>query len=467
VGAVYALDVGTSSVRAAVVLPDGTVAASARIERPDGEGAERFDAELLWDTTVAILRELTCTPGVPVGDALAVTAHIGTVFLDARDRVVGEPGGWSDRRGVDDPVWMPSADQLARLGRPVLTGGALPALLAMRAADPAVARGIAHILSPKDLLVLRLTGERVTDLTSAGYTLAFDVRQRSWEEELLGELGVDPTVFPAPSAGDQPVGPLRAEVAAATGLSAGIPVVHGGPDGSIAQYGILGGSWAAIADVAGTTDVLGRRTAVASARFPRAVLNVAPDGRGYVVGGPTGYTGGAAGWWAEKLGFADVADALAADARPPGPSGILVQPALTGSRFPHWDPTARGAIARDAGADPATTMRAVQEGIAFTVRAGLEAMTGADESLPLALAGGSARSARVAQLRADVLGRAVIAVRDPDAGLRGSAMLAGAPIAALVDDADAPRFEPDAGVAAAYDAAYAEWSAWVSSGCPA
>jgi sugar (pentulose or hexulose) kinase len=250
-----------------------------------------------------------------------------------------------------------------------------------------------------------------------------------------------------------------------------LPVVHGGPDGSIALYGILGDADDAIADVAGTTDVLGRRVGASSRRFARAVVNIAPDGRGLLAGGPTGFTGGAAAWWAAKLGFADVASAVAADAGSLGFSGVLVQPALTGSRFPHWDQSARGAIARTGDPDRARVMRGVQEGIAFTIRAALQAMTDSSDErqVVVALAGGSARSPRIVQLRADVTGYSVLAVRDPDAGLRGAATLGFAGLGlprpeALVRDSRATRYDPDPALSAEYDAAFQAWSAWIAAG---
>jgi sugar (pentulose or hexulose) kinase len=109
-------------------------------------------------------------------------------------------------------------------------------------------------------------------------------------------------------------------------------------------------------------------------------------------------------------------------------------------------------------------MLAVLEAVAYSVREGVDALAGGAAGLPIVLAGGTARSDRLAQLRADVLGREVMVCAEPDVSLLGAALLAlvGTGGRALDEQADilrgnVRRFSPDPGRARAYDELYARW----------
>ena len=99
---------------------------------------------------------------------------------------------------------------------------------------------------------------------------------------------------------------------------------------------------------------------------------------------------------------------------------LLFLPALIGTRAPHWQPHARGALlGLDAAHGPADIALAVLEAIAFADRD----LMGDLDFTRLTLAGGGARADFACQLRADVLGRAVHRIAG-EPGLTGAAVLA-------------------------------------------
>ena len=97
----------------------------------------------------------------------------------------------------------------------------------------------------------------------------------------------------------------------------------------------------------------------------------------------------------------------------PGSGGTLFLPYLVGERFPVLDPDARGCYI---GLTPRTTsadlVRAALEGVAFSIRQGLELLDAAPQSV--SLIGGGGREAVWCQILADVLGREIAVFRDAE-----------------------------------------------------
>ncbi|MFC4564822.1 FGGY-family carbohydrate kinase [Nocardiopsis mangrovi] len=467
--AVVAVDVGTSAVRSGLFGLSGRLLRSARVARTASVG-DAFDAAELFAEVGASLRELDVDRRPR---ALCVSAHIGSVAVDARLDPVLPAGGWADTRGLGLLHRMPDAQRaglLARGGRPALSGGALA--LALELAESGLGERVRALLSPKDFLVTRLTGHVASDTVDAAYTLASDVRTRSWQSGALGSLGLPEGWFPPQVEPTVVVAGLHAAGAEHTGLPEGTPVVSGGPDGSAGIAVLLGNTSSGIADVAGTTDVLARLIDDPARARVGAVVNPAMVPGMWTAGGATGMTGGAVARWRSLVGAVDDERLSAV---PVGSRDLLVFPGLSGERFPRWRPDTRGAlVGQTSDHGPAEILRAAQEGGGFTVREGADLLDPGRE-LPMLFAGGSARSAHVARLRADVLGRPVHVADDPDVTLLGAAALALVGIGE-VRDLDEARdrlgltfsvVAPDDRRSSRYDEVFARWIAARESGLPA
>lgn len=488
---VIGVDVGTSAVRAALMHVEDGVIATTRVARGGSVGGELFDPlALLADVREAIsrlrgehavratLRRAEAgagSDGVLAPAAIAISSHIGAVAVDDTLEPVLPGGGWADPRGIELLRGLPQGlrdEVLVAAGRPVATGGAFALALAIEASG----RGgrVAALLSPKDFLVARLTGVIATDVVDAAYTGVSDVRSRRWQSEVLLAAGVPIGWFPTQIAADAVVGGLSADAAAGCGLAAGTPVIAGGPDGSVGIGLLLGSSGHGIADVAGTTDVIGRLIDRADAAPAGAMMNPALVSGHWVVGGPTGLSGGAVARWRALVGAVDDARLAAIG---PGADGLRIVPTMSGERFPRWRSSGKGSLhGMTAEHGAAHVLRAAQEGATFTVREGVDLLDGAEGShdggpagarLPVLFAGGAARSAHLAQLRADALGRVIRVAEEPDVTLLGAAALAlvGSGLARDLDDVRdrlGLRFRdvhPDARAANRYEEVYLEWCA--------
>lgn len=472
---VIAIDVGTSAVRVAIVSVDGAVERSARIERDSRHSGIIFDAGELWMDVCAALTSLKASE---VDDlrGLAVSCHIGTVFTDDALTPLGDAGGWADTRGVDllSQRYSNGLEHLLQLtGRPAVTGGQLAALLHLRDRLPDLYARTRWLLSPKDFLVAKLTGVISTDHTSAAYTMLSSVKDREWSAQILHELDVPRGLLPSQFLATDVIGRVTGRAAARTGVPVGTPVACGGPDGTLGATAALGRDNSAIVDIAGTTDVLVQLTDELAGIPAAAVVNPFTVRDVWSLGGATGMTGGSLSRWSSILGFSNADEALQRHAGqlasiPPGAEGLLMQPMLSGSRFPTWDPSERGHVwGMSDHHSAAHILRAALEGAAFVVREGVEALTPGGGDEPILLAGGVAKSQDAAQLRADVLGRPVIVCDWEDASLLGAAL------AALVGSGlhssmleplfgrseTVRRHEPDESRTARYDALFRDWKA--------
>jgi sugar (pentulose or hexulose) kinase len=469
---VLAVDVGSSAVRAALIGEGGQSIAAHRIERTDAHSGLTFDAEALWHDVAQSIAALQARQGATVV-GLGVAAHIGTVPVTASLEPTGQAAGWASHAGSGlfaAGIEANAARTLASLGRPAVTGGALPALVSLRHTDAAQYSRVRHVLSPKDFIVARLTGTVITDATSAAYTLASIVAERSWSTALIESFGVDPGMFPRQVAATDVVGGLKADMADRLNLAPGTPVIAGGPDGTVGATLVLGTNRGAVADIAGTTDVLVRLIDNPLSAAEPAVVNPYTSGPYWTTGGPTGMTGGAAAHWASLMSFDSASRALEElesqlGSIPPGSDGLVISPLLSGSRFPRWNPAERGEVhGMTAEHSQAHLLHAAQEGAAYVVREGIDCLSERHDDQVI-LAGGAARSPRLAQMRADVLGRQVAVSRVPDASLLGTALLTLLGTGLVHDIDDAARqlrgplllIDPNPARAARYEELYQSW----------
>jgi xylulokinase len=475
-GHVLAIDVGTSAARVTAVTIAGEVIAGASVAgHPliEGDRAE-MDAQVLWTSLLPLIRQVVERTGVPLG--LGVASQLGLVVVDSRLAPIGLATLWQDRRAVDEAeeLQISLGDRAAAIaGRAPSPESAAARLLWLAHRDPHAWRRARWVLSLKDFLIARLSGQVLTDATSASYSLLFDVRNRAWSPDLASAAGVPSGWLPPVAEPAEADITLSAEAAASLDLPAGLPIAIGGPDGSVAAIGSGAVRAGRTCDVAGSTDVLLHVVdRPVSDPAGRSVLNAYLLPGLWTVGGPTGMTGGAVAWLTAVLGFPSVDAAYAAlgaevDALPPGAGGVIFRTSMTGERFPRWSVGAAGAIA---GLRPehgaVHLLRAAEEGAAFAVREGIDAIMalGLDPGA-IRICGGVARRPEAIRLRADAWQRTVTALTTPDATTVGVAMLT-ALRAGVFDTLDAaevamvrlgPPCEPERASAAAWDAAWRYW----------
>jgi xylulokinase len=134
---------------------------------------------------------------------------------------------------------------------------------------------------------------------------------------------------------------------------------------------------------------------------------------------------------------------------PPGADGLFFLPYLVGERTPHMNPDACAAfIGLTLRHGLPHMARAVMEGVAFSLRQGLDIMARGEVSIErLVATGGVIKSDLWVQMLADILRIPVMRAEQTEAAAFGAALLAGAGVGAFQNAFDAcekaVRFLPD------------------------
>jgi len=488
---VLAVDLGNGGPKVAAVYPDGTLGPCAQraVAVDIGvDGRATQDATQWWQTLGEAIREVSSQMAGQQPSAVAITGQWGsTVPVDELGEPVGPVLLWADTRArrymkevIGGPISVQGFAPQKVLPWIRLTGGAPTpsgadptghSLLLQRemAAEYARAR---WLLEPVDFLGLRLTGRAAATPASMILSWLTDNRlgaQPSYVDSLIRKAQRDPRRLPPLVPMGTVLGGVVPEVADATGLSPGIPVVTGLPD---LHAAILGSG--AIEPFA--THVTVSTTAWISSRVPfkrTDVLHSMASVPGFdpqmpVVANNQEIGGGALRWLREQVIDADY-DALTAEAAtaPAGCEGALFAPWLNGERSPVEDKDLRGAfVGLSLRTDRAMMIRAVMEGVALNARWLFDTYEKFCKRRidSVRILGGGAQSDLWCSMYAGVLNRRVEQVAQPrDAQLVGAALWAMVSLGEMTLPEAAARvrvervFEPADCDHEVYQAAYADY----------
>lgn len=430
------IDVGTSSVKLALVGDDDCVIGSASralsVSRPR-QGFSEQDPEHWWSATCAGLDELQAKHR----DALADTTAIGlsgqmhgATLLDAQGEVLRPCILWNDGRSTAECTELEQAwpEQRAVTGNLAMPGFTAPKLLWVRRHEPEVFARTAQVLLPKAWLRWRLAGTFAEDMSDASGTLWLDVGRRRWSEAALAACGLTLDHMPRLVEGNAVAGELRPEWVARWGFRRA-PLIAGGAGDNAAGAVAVGAVRPGDAFVSlGTSGVLWATTARFApnpARAVHAFCHAVPDTwhqMGVLLSAASSLA-----WWAKVAGRPEAELLAEVEANTAAANEVWFAPYLSGERTPHNDTSVRGGFLGLAADTPrAALTQAVLEGVAYAMRDAQQALADAGTTLRDAtLIGGGARSTLWSQILADVLATTLHQAAESDIGCAfGAARLA-------------------------------------------
>lgn len=459
---VLAVDIGTSSVRAALYGPDGKVAAMRQTRygavRPAPFMEEQDPDEIrehVWNTVAASLAE---RGGADVRGVVFSSQMYSVFPVDASGRPLHNSILWSDGRAestADELRRGGAAETLYReTGCPVNSLYPLAKILWLRRNRPELSAKAERFVSIKDYVVHDLIGVWAADYSMASGSGMLDLAGGCWSKAALEVLEMDGGLLPGLVPGDKAMPIANAQLAKRLGLSPDVPVFLGGGDGPLANIGSgacgvgsmnidLGTSGAArVAVDKPMTDARGRLWCYA----------IMP-GR-YAFGGIVTNAGNAMQWLGTQLspGSGEEPDSAAerlgrlAGEVKPGAGGVFVLPYFRRARSPYWDERLRGTVfGLTAGHDVRHLAQATLEAIAYDLAAIVDA---AEEKVPVAspviLTGGLSRSPGMPALLANVLRKTVETPAHCEGSLAGAAVV-GLRGAGLLDEYAFKREAKEAG----------------------
>ena len=420
------IDLGTGSVKVALIDDDGTVIAKAgrpnTVTSPHPGWAESDPAQWLAATRDAAREVLDGRP-LPTSVGFSGQMH-GVVAVDELFAPLRPAVLWADVRSVDQARQMRadlSVVDLTTLGSPAVAGFAATTLKWLAQNEPDVMARAAFFLQPKDWLRVALGGDLATDASDASGTLLLDVATGAWSPTALAWVGIDDHRLAPLATSDGPGGEIALD-------GVHLPCVVGGADTACALAGLglqPGEGFVAVGSGAQVVRVLATPELDTSLRTHT-----------FAVTGPV-----AGGWYrigaVQSAGLAltptlawldaDVAEANAALADGVRADDPVFVPYLSGERTPFMDPTMRGSWHRmTLATDRRAMLRSALEGIAQAVALGVDAVQQSGAPLPsvVPLIGGGTHDPAFQQLLADATGLALAVTDAPDSAVVGAGLLA-------------------------------------------
>ena len=421
---VLGMDLGTSSLKCVVIDMAGQVHATAEQHYPTQSphpGWMEQDPEDWIEALRAAVTELRTREPQLINSLAAIgicsAAHT-PVLLDDLDRVIRPAILWSDHRSHVEVAEL-RADQSMNLEQTTLNEASctwtLPQLLWVRRHEPGAFNRVRRLLSSKDYLVFRLTGQAQMDHGSAAATLMLDARSKTWSPQLNALSGLPEDVFPHLAHPMTIVGEVTTTAAGAFALPPGVPVIAGTLDSAaeLVGCGVLAPGKVGMVRVgsAGGIMALTKEPTFNSGiiTYPHIVDNL------YYKQAGTNSCATSLKW------FRDLGAAMRATDAPPityedmdrlvaqadhGANGLMFHPYLQGERAPYWNPELRASftgIAHTHGWPQFT--RAVMEGVAFSLLDGLSMFRREGLNMTSAvMSGGVVKSEIWSQIITDVLG---------------------------------------------------------------
>jgi len=433
-----AIDVGTGSVRAALITLTGeTVAFSAQEHDqlvPQFGWSEQRPASW-WEGAVAsvrtVLDKIDHASDRVAGVAACGQMH-GSVLIDDDGRLVLDRVPlWNDKRTRETVEEFQRAHDSKRLlpmvGNPPTVAFAAFKLKWIKRHEPKAYEAARTLLMPKDYINFRLTGARAIDFSEASCNYLLDIGRRVWSEEIVNLLELDPRKLPPLKEAAEVLAAVSRDAARETGLLEGTPVIVGAGDYPVSLLG------SGVIRAGMGSDVTGTSTLITLMTEEPVLDPVITNVQG-VAGGWGAFTildaGGDAMRWARRAfhenqySYDRIVEL--ASAAPPGADRLFFLPYLNGERLARRANSRAQFIGLTSGHGSGHLHRAVMEGVAFASRRNIEIMKSSGNSLDrLVAAGGGAKTRLWLEIKASIYDCPILTPADPECGVLGCAMLAG------------------------------------------
>lgn len=424
-------DVGTSGTKAVVIDEESRVLGSHYIAYPlytSRPGWAEHDPEDYWKATSGTIKESIRQAGIDPKEIRGVCMSAlapACILVDENLRPLQKSHIWMDRRGTAEAEYILEKigeDKVFEItGNPIDPYYCLVKLLWEKNHRPELYKKTYKVQNASDYPRMRMTGQAVTDYSNASlFGIAYDIRKKKWNEEILEELELDPEKLPESFPCDEIVGEVTREAAEETGLAPGTPVVAGTVDATAAWAAggaVDDGDMSLAMGTAGCMGFIHKND-----KFTRGMITIphTVDSKEiYTTCAATCAFGSVTRYFRDTFGEMSVLAAQEtgmdayqimcsqAEKAPVGSDGLITLPYFMGERTPMWNPIARGMVfGWSLSHTKAHLLRSFMEGAVFAIRHNFEKVkdSGVKMNEPLILCEGGAKNPFWRQMLADVLG---------------------------------------------------------------
>ncbi|MEI7615564.1 MAG: FGGY-family carbohydrate kinase [Actinomycetota bacterium] len=476
--ALLGLDMGSTSIKGIVFDEAGEIKAEASIPFKTvwHENTAEADAEEMWSAAVEVIKSVA---GKASGiEAICVASH-GETFIpvDGDCKPVYSAIMNSDNRAVNESqFWEKSIgrrNMYAITGMPLHPMFGINKIMWLKNNMPDVFASAKMFLSPADYILGRLGARPLTDYSLACRSMAFNINNFDWSDDILKEAGISKNMLPQCAPSGTSAGKVKSDMADILGLGSGVKAVVGGHDQPLSALGSGAINEGDVSDSAGTYECLAMISDTPKNNDAAYEYNLnsychAVDKKYITLAFfPAGF---ATSWFVDE--FCGEDRILAEKEGIPlyqylsqkiekEPTGICVTPHFIGSCNPYWDMRAKGAIY---GLAPDSSrhklFKAIYEGLALELSLNVEALANVGTKFDcIRISGGNGRWPFSVQLRSDITGKIFYTMDTTQTVCKGAAMLAGIASGVYHDYEDAvkktvhtdKKFEPDKDISESYE----------------
>ncbi|HMJ09623.1 MAG TPA: gluconokinase [Pyrinomonadaceae bacterium] len=436
---ILALDIGTSSVRAALyddagnVLPR-TMVKHERTLAATADGGAEIDGDEAFAQAVAAVDDVLKKAEEVAGEITHVAASSfwhSLVGVDKNGKPTTKVLAWADTRSRGHVAALRKRfDENSvhdRTGARFHSSFWPAKLLWLRGEFPEVWKRTAQWLSLSDLIALRLSGKALTSLSMASATGIFDIRRCDWDAEMVRYLKIKPSKLP-PIAGDDAAFSLNAKFAKRWPRlkpSRWFPAIGDGAANNIGAGCMIRSKAALMIGTSGAMRVAYKGGPPET--MPSGLWCYRIDRQRVIIGGALSDGGGLYHWLKQnlRLGKDNDVEAEIAKRRPAG-HGLTFLPFLAGERSTGYHENAAGAvIGLRTATDTIDIVQAALESVAYRFAEIFDQLNSVSRLREIIASGGALRESPVwTQMIADVLGRDLTLPDTHEASSRGAVLLA-------------------------------------------
>ncbi|MCL5986743.1 MAG: FGGY-family carbohydrate kinase [Actinobacteria bacterium] len=410
------IDIGTYNSKGVLVNESGKICAqskcSHRLIIPKSGYAEH-DPNIWWNDFVFLARDILSNSGISNKyiSAIGCSAIAPAVLpLDNYGNPLRNAILYGiDTRSVREVEELNNSIDEEKLlkfcGSLLSTQSAGPKILWFKRNEPSLFERAKKIVTATTYLTFKLTGKAVIDYyTAAAFSPLFDLKRRTWTNELYSEIDID--LLPNLAWSHEVIGEVNEEASRQTGLKKGTKVIAGTADAAaealsagIIEKGDLmimygsSGFFIKIVDEIITTKNLW------------SSVYIVPNKYTILAGMST--IGSLMEWYRNLINESSYVDLdLMAEKIPVGSEGIIILPYFSGERTPINNPKARGVIiGLSLSHNKNNIFRAILESIAYGIKDNVEAI---NRNYPytnkIVAVGGGSNCYILLQIVSDVIG---------------------------------------------------------------